>query len=194
MLIYSKLAHSVVRPQVIGRSAELARVCQILSRRKKNNPLLLGEPGVGKTAVAEGLAYIIAKRITVSGAPLPPHLQACPHLHLNDLKHTCARYPAHCSDFPVAGVAASARWPKYSSLGARIWQIFRATGSIVWHAGRQGVVPGYLAAAGGCERTWGAGVAPEEAHLGDLLLPHPHHPLHRRAPHCSGHGYAFRVC
>lgn len=64
--------------QVIGRTAELARVCQILSRRKKNNPLLLGEPGVGKTAVAEGLAYIIAKRVPVSGAPLTPHLQVPP--------------------------------------------------------------------------------------------------------------------
>ena len=69
-------------PQVTGRSAELARVCQILSRRKKSNPLLLGEPGVGKTAVAEGLAYIIAKRINVSGAPLPTHLQARLHLLL----------------------------------------------------------------------------------------------------------------
>lgn len=39
---------------VIGREAELERVIQILSRRSKNNPVLLGEPGVGKTAVAEG--------------------------------------------------------------------------------------------------------------------------------------------
>ena len=45
---------------VIGREAELERVIQILSRRSKNNPVLLGEPGVGKTAVAEGLALAIA--------------------------------------------------------------------------------------------------------------------------------------
>ena len=45
---------------VIGREAELERVIQILSRRSKNNPALLGEPGVGKTAVAEGLALAIA--------------------------------------------------------------------------------------------------------------------------------------
>ncbi len=44
---------------VIGRAKEIERVMQILSRRQKNNPLLLGEPGVGKTAVAEGLAQLI---------------------------------------------------------------------------------------------------------------------------------------
>ena len=47
---------------VIGREEELARVIQILSRRTKNNPALIGEPGVGKTAVAEGLALAIADR------------------------------------------------------------------------------------------------------------------------------------
>lgn len=45
---------------VIGREAEIARVIQILSRRTKNNPCLIGEPGVGKTAIAEGLAQRIA--------------------------------------------------------------------------------------------------------------------------------------
>lgn len=45
---------------VIGREKEIARVIQILSRRTKNNPVLIGEPGVGKTAVAEGLALEIA--------------------------------------------------------------------------------------------------------------------------------------
>ena len=47
---------------VIGRSDEIARAIQILSRRTKNNPILLGEPGVGKTAVVEGLAQKIAAR------------------------------------------------------------------------------------------------------------------------------------
>ena len=46
---------------VIGREKEIERVIQILSRRTKNNPVLIGEPGVGKTAVAEGLALEIAK-------------------------------------------------------------------------------------------------------------------------------------
>ena len=46
---------------VIGREGEIARVIQILSRRTKNNPVLIGEPGVGKTAVAEGLAQRVAK-------------------------------------------------------------------------------------------------------------------------------------
>jgi ATP-dependent Clp protease ATP-binding subunit ClpB len=46
---------------VIGRDDEIRRVLQILSRRTKNNPILIGEPGVGKTAIAEGLAYRIMK-------------------------------------------------------------------------------------------------------------------------------------
>ncbi|MEG0035100.1 MAG: ATP-dependent Clp protease ATP-binding subunit [Oscillospiraceae bacterium] len=45
---------------VIGRSREISRVIQILSRRTKNNPVLIGEPGVGKTAIAEGLAQMVA--------------------------------------------------------------------------------------------------------------------------------------
>ncbi|MDR2587007.1 MAG: NDP-hexose 4-ketoreductase, partial [Coriobacteriales bacterium] len=45
---------------VVGREHEVERVMQILSRRTKNNPLLLGDPGVGKTAIAEGLAQLIA--------------------------------------------------------------------------------------------------------------------------------------
>lgn len=47
---------------VIGRNKEIERVSQILSRRKKNNPLLIGEPGVGKSAIAEGLALRIIQR------------------------------------------------------------------------------------------------------------------------------------
>lgn len=48
--------------RIIGRSRELERVVQILNRRQKNNPCLIGEPGVGKTAIAEGLAMKIAAR------------------------------------------------------------------------------------------------------------------------------------
>jgi ATP-dependent Clp protease ATP-binding subunit ClpC len=47
---------------VVGREQEIERVSQILSRRKKNNPILIGEPGVGKSAIAEGLALRIVKR------------------------------------------------------------------------------------------------------------------------------------
>ena len=47
---------------VVGREAEIQRVSQVLSRRKKNNPLLIGEPGVGKSAIAEGLALRIVQR------------------------------------------------------------------------------------------------------------------------------------
>jgi ATP-dependent Clp protease ATP-binding subunit ClpC len=56
----TKLAKEGKIDPVIGRSDEITRVIQILCRRKKNNPVLIGEPGVGKTAIAEGLAYRIA--------------------------------------------------------------------------------------------------------------------------------------
>ncbi|CAG9464450.1 unnamed protein product [Pedinophyceae sp. YPF-701] len=58
---------------VIGREAEITRVLEILLRRTKNNPLLLGDPGVGKTAVAEGVARILAG---IDGA-CPPGLLGC---------------------------------------------------------------------------------------------------------------------
>jgi len=48
--------------RIIGRNREIDRVIQILNRRTKNNPILIGEPGVGKTAIAEGLAVRIAER------------------------------------------------------------------------------------------------------------------------------------
>jgi ATP-dependent Clp protease ATP-binding subunit ClpC len=59
---------------VFGREREVARVMQILARRSKNNPILLGEPGVGKTAIAEGLAYAIVHRASMDGTPLPEFL------------------------------------------------------------------------------------------------------------------------
>lgn len=55
----TKLASSGKIDPVIGRANEITRVIQILSRRRKNNPVLIGEPGVGKTAIAEGLALRI---------------------------------------------------------------------------------------------------------------------------------------
>lgn len=56
----TKLAREGMLDPVIGRESEIQRVVQILSRRTKNNPCLIGEPGVGKTAVVEGLAQMIA--------------------------------------------------------------------------------------------------------------------------------------
>ena len=56
----TKLANEDKLDPVIGRDYEVERVAQILSRRKKNNPVLIGDPGVGKTAIAEGLAIKIA--------------------------------------------------------------------------------------------------------------------------------------
>ena len=64
------LAQSGKLDPVIGRDEEIRRVLQILSRRNKNNPILIGEPGVGKTAIAEGIAHRI-----VSG-DIPENLQS----------------------------------------------------------------------------------------------------------------------
>ena len=58
----TKLAEDNKLDPVVGREKEIERVSQILSRRKKNNPLLIGEPGVGKSAIAEGLALRITKK------------------------------------------------------------------------------------------------------------------------------------
>lgn len=58
----TELARKNELDPIIGREREIERVAQILSRRKKNNPVLIGEPGVGKTAIAEGLALRIVER------------------------------------------------------------------------------------------------------------------------------------
>ncbi|HEY6626205.1 MAG TPA: ATP-dependent Clp protease ATP-binding subunit [Ignavibacteriaceae bacterium] len=58
----TKLAIDDKLDPVVGREKEIERVAQILSRRKKNNPVLIGEPGVGKTAIAEGLALRIVQK------------------------------------------------------------------------------------------------------------------------------------
>lgn len=61
----TKLAEEDKLDPIIGRENEIERVSQILSRRKKNNPILIGEPGVGKTAIVEGLALrIIQKKVS----------------------------------------------------------------------------------------------------------------------------------
>jgi ATP-dependent Clp protease ATP-binding subunit ClpC len=61
----TKIAEQGKLDAIVGREKEIERVAQILSRRKKNNPILIGEPGVGKTAIAEGLALrIIQKKVS----------------------------------------------------------------------------------------------------------------------------------
>ena len=61
----TKMAEDNKLDPIVGREKEIERVAQILSRRKKNNPILIGEPGVGKTAIAEGLALrIIQKKVS----------------------------------------------------------------------------------------------------------------------------------
>src|SRR5213596_2515678 len=58
----TKMAELGALDPIVGRETEIERVSQILSRRKKNNPILIGEPGVGKTAIVEGLALRIVQR------------------------------------------------------------------------------------------------------------------------------------
>ncbi|MCS6833188.1 MAG: AAA family ATPase, partial [Flammeovirgaceae bacterium] len=61
----TKMAEEGKLDPIVGREKEIERVAQILSRRKKNNPILIGEPGVGKTAIAEGLALrIVQKKVS----------------------------------------------------------------------------------------------------------------------------------
>ena len=79
--------------QTVGRERELARVMEILTRRTKCNPLLLGEPGVGKTAVAEGLALAIARGRFADGTPVHP-LLASKRIYQLDL----ARLLAGCKE------------------------------------------------------------------------------------------------
>jgi len=57
---------------VIGRDQEIRRVVQVLSRRTKNNPVLIGEPGVGKTAIVEGLVFVVG--VLIRDALSPPDL------------------------------------------------------------------------------------------------------------------------
>jgi ATP-dependent Clp protease ATP-binding subunit ClpA len=66
---------------------------QILARRRKNNPILLGEPGVGKTAIAEGLALAIVNGKGDDGTELPPFLRGAP------LLPTHAAYPQRSRTF-----------------------------------------------------------------------------------------------
>src|SRR4026209_1519035 len=58
----TKLAEMGALDPIVGRESEIERVSQVLSRRKKNNPILIGEPGVGKTAIVEGLALRLVQR------------------------------------------------------------------------------------------------------------------------------------
>ena len=74
----TKLAREEKLDPVIGRESEILRVIQILSRRTKNNPCLIGEPGAGKTAIAEGLALKPQKIHSPSGK-FPPGTPDRPH-------------------------------------------------------------------------------------------------------------------
>ena len=60
----TKAAQAGKLDPIIGRDREIYRICQILARRKKNNPIILGDPGVGKTAIVEAIAQrIVSKKV-----------------------------------------------------------------------------------------------------------------------------------
>lgn len=70
-----QIQHCLCFVQIIGREKEIQRVMQILARRRKNNPVLLGEAGVGKTAIAEGIARAIVTGFAPNGSPIPEFLK-----------------------------------------------------------------------------------------------------------------------
>ena len=74
---FTKLAADGKLDPVIGRDEEIRRTLQVLSRRTKNNPILIGEPGVGKTAIVEGLALRIIKQDVPASVPADLIVQ-CP--------------------------------------------------------------------------------------------------------------------
>ena len=97
---------------VIGRSREIERVMQVLSRRTKNNPVLIGEPGVGKTAIVEGLAqqivandvpetikgkqlYTLDLGALVAGSALPRRLRGAPQEGAQGDPHPGRHHPLH---------------------------------------------------------------------------------------------------
>lgn len=72
----------IIEP-IVGRVEEISRVIQILARRRKNNPVLLGEAGVGKTAIAEGIACALVSGYGPDGTPIPEFLQGMKIMQLD---------------------------------------------------------------------------------------------------------------
>ena len=108
----TQLAREKKLDPVIGRHREIERVMQVLSRRTKNNPVLIGEPGVGKTAVVEGLSqkivvndvpdtlkgkqlYTLDLGALVAGLPLPRRLRGAPQEGAEGDPHPRRHHPVH---------------------------------------------------------------------------------------------------
>jgi ATP-dependent Clp protease ATP-binding subunit ClpC len=120
----TKLAREGKLDPVIGREKEIERVMQVLSRRTKNNPVLIGEPGVGKTAVVEGLAQRIVKGevpetlkdkqlytldlgALVAGSQVPRRLRGAPEEGAEGDPHPRRHHPVHRRAPHLVGAGAA---------------------------------------------------------------------------------------
>ena len=115
---------------MVGREEEIRRVVQILSRRTKNNPVLIGEAGVGKTAIAEGLAYRIVKGdvrklknktifaldmgALIAGAKYRGEFEERLKAVLSEVQKSEADYPVHrrAAHHRGRGARPTARWTR----------------------------------------------------------------------------------
>ena len=107
----TKAAEEGTLDPIVGRDREIERLAQILSRRKKNNPVLIGEPGVGKSAIAEGLAIRIIRHIGIVGEcnvqyAFDPESEDYRVIEVNARLSRSSALASKATGYPLAFVAA----------------------------------------------------------------------------------------